>query len=205
MQVGEIDFLFGGLIRDLVHGRVDSAWEDGVDPDVLRPVFGGENLSQTDQSGFARRIGCDTGKTDGVADKRAREDDRALALLQHGRDLMLGGEERARQIDLERFVPAVKRNARGRPLLAEGAGVVEGDIEAAVALLRSACSTRSLANTSSLTSPASAASLVGDFADKGIQFRVTASRNDDLGARPGKQLKADLSGVGGQRPLMTGS
>lgn len=70
---------------------------------------------------------------------------------------MLGGEEPGRQIDPERFVPAVERNARGRTLLAEGAGVVECDIKAPVALLRMLPS--SLANASSLTSPVSARAL----------------------------------------------
>lgn len=48
---------------------------------------------------------------------------------------MLGGEEGARQIDLESSVPAFERNARGRPLFAEYAGIVEADIKAAIALL----------------------------------------------------------------------
>ena len=49
--------------------------------------------------------------------------------------MMSGGEESARQIDLERFVPAVERNARRRHLLAVYARVVEvGYIRAARAL-----------------------------------------------------------------------
>ena len=68
MQVGEIGLLLGSLIRGFVHRRLDGAGEDSVDPDVLRPDFRGEDLRQTDQPRFARRVGCDTGETDGVAD-----------------------------------------------------------------------------------------------------------------------------------------
>ena len=80
---------------------------------------------------------------------------------------MLGGEERARQIDVERFVPAVERNARGRPLLAECAGIVESDIEAAIALLRTLdqlFGERLVAYVARQRE--SVASLVGDFTDK---------------------------------------
>src|SRR5262249_46022450 len=135
--------------------------------------------------------------SDGVTDKGAREDDRALALLQHGRDLMLGGEERACQIDLERFVPPLERNARGRSLLAEYAGVVEGDIEAAVALLRALHQRLGECFVADVASQReSGASLVGDFTDQGLELRLATSSDDDLGARASKQLCARAADTG---------
>ena len=110
---------------------------------------------------------------------------------------MLGGEERARQIDVERFVPAVERNARGRPLLAEYAGVVESDIEAAIALLRTLdqlFGERLVAYVARQRK--SVASLVGDFTDKGLQFRLATSSDDYLGARASKKLRARPSDTG---------
>src|SRR3979409_1875583 len=197
MQVREIGLLLGGLVRAFIHGRLDGAGKDRVVPDVPRTVFRGEDLRQTDQPGFARRIGRDIGETNGVADKRAGEDDRAFALLQHGWDLMLGGEERARQIDLERLVPAFERNARGRSLLAEYAGVVEGDIEVAVALLRTLhqlFGKRLVADVA--RDGEGAASLVGNFTDEGLQFRLATSGDDDLGACASKQLCGRPSDTG---------
>src|SRR5262245_54900658 len=154
MQVRDIGLLLGRFIGSFEHGGLDATGEDSVDPDVLRPVFRGQDLGQTDQPGFARRIGCRTGKSDSVADKGACEDDRTFALLQHGRDLVLGGEERARQIDLERLVPGAERNARSRSLLTECAGVIESDIEAAVALLCSALLCSALLCSALLARPA---------------------------------------------------
>jgi hypothetical protein len=90
-------------------------------------------------------------------------------------------------IDLERFVPTVERNARGRPLLAECAGVIESDIEAAVALLRTLdqlFGERLVAYVARQRE--SVASLVGDFADEGLQFHLAPSSDDYLGARASK-------------------
>jgi hypothetical protein len=53
MQAREIGLLLGGFIGGSVHRRLDGAGKDRVDPDVLRPVFRGEDLRQTDQPGFA--------------------------------------------------------------------------------------------------------------------------------------------------------
>src|SRR5262245_49297109 len=197
MQVGETGFLLGGLVRGPEHVCLDGAGKDGVDPDILRAVFGGEDLRQTNEPGFARRISRDTGKTDGVADECAREDDRALSLLQHGGDLMLGSEERTRQIDLERFVPAVERNPRGRPLLAEYAGVVEGDVEASVALLgtiHQRLRERLLADVTRQRERA--ASLVGNFADEHIQLLLATSAHNHLRAGARKQLCGRPSDTG---------
>src|SRR5262245_28144259 len=187
MQVCEVGFLLGGLICNFVHRRLNGARKDGIDSDVLRPVLRGEDLRQTDQSGFAGRVSCDTGKTDRVADKRAREDNGALTLLQHCRDLVLGGEERARQIDLERFVPAAERNTLGWSLLAEYAGIVEGDIKPTVALLRTLHQFFGECLIADITSEReSGASTLGNLADKRLQFRLATRRDHHLSTRTSK-------------------
>ena len=110
---------------------------------------------------------------------------------------MLGGEERARQIDLERLVPAFERNARGRSLLAEYAGVVEGDIEVAVTLLRTLHQLFGKRLVADVTRDGEGtASLVGNFTDKGVQFRLATSGDDDLGAGASKQLCGRPSDTG---------
>src|SRR5262249_34977925 len=96
---------------------------------------------------------------------------------------MLCGEERAREIDLERFIPAWEGNLGGRALLAEYAGVVESDVEAAVAVFRAVhhrFGERFLADVAGESD--SGASLPRDFTDERIQLRLAPCGDDHLGA-----------------------
>lgn len=98
---------------------------------------------------------------------------------------MLGGEEGARQIDLESSVPAFERNARGRPLFAEYAGIVEADIKAAIALL----GTLYQLFGEGAGKREGVSSLAGDLSHKRIQLRLAPSGDDYFGARASKQLR----------------
>src|SRR3954468_22178022 len=135
MQIRDIGLLLDAPVRFLEHGGLDCAWKNSVDADVMRPVFRREDLREADQARFAGRIGCDAGETNGMTNKGARENHRASTSLQHSRDLILGPEESASQIDPQCFVPPVERNIRDSPLLAMNTGVVEGDIQVAIPLL----------------------------------------------------------------------
>ena len=49
--------------RDIsIEGRGHPAWQNGVDPYVMPPHFGGQRLCQAHQPGFGRAIGCLTGR-----------------------------------------------------------------------------------------------------------------------------------------------
>src|SRR5262249_43851943 len=101
------------------------------------------------------------------------------------------------QIDFERFVPAVERNGRGRASLTEDAGIVEGDVESAVALLRTLHQVLSERLIAHVTREGdSVASLVGDFTDKRIQLRLASGADDDLGPRARKQPRGGPSDTG---------
>ena len=77
----------------MTHGGVDSARQDRIDPNPLRPELGGQRLGQADQPGFARSVGGDAGKCGTVADEGGGEDHRAAALSDHLRDLVLRAQE----------------------------------------------------------------------------------------------------------------
>lgn len=103
---------------------------------------------------------------------------------------MLGGEEGARQIDLESSVPAFERNARGRPLFAEYAGIVEADIKAAIALLGTLYQLFGEGLVAHVAGKREGvSSLAGDLSHKRIQLRFAPSGDDYFGARASKQLR----------------
>src|SRR6185436_20351856 len=80
-------------------------------------------------------------------------------------------------------VPAFERNARGRPLFAEYAGIVEADIKAAIALLGTLYQLFGEGLVAHVAGKREGvSSLAGDLSHKRIQLRLAPSGDDYFGA-----------------------
>ncbi|MNT30046.1 hypothetical protein D3C72_1658200 [compost metagenome] len=71
-----------------------------------------------------------------MADKRGRENQRAAAARRHGRQLVLGRQEGAREIGIDRRPPVFQGNFLRGPHGPQGARIIKSDIEATKALQR---------------------------------------------------------------------
>ncbi len=111
------------------HRRVDVAGADGVDADVLRGVVEGRRLGEADHAvlrGGVRGAALDA--DDPCA--RGRVDDRAAALLEDQRNLVLHAQEDAAEVDVDDPVPLLLVVLRGRSRLPRlDARVVEGEVQ----------------------------------------------------------------------------
>ena len=101
----------GGLQADhLLHPRPgDEAGADRVDPDVVRPEFGGERPDQPDDAHLRRGVGRAAVQRALAGHGRDR-DQAAGPALDHGRDERPEGEEHAVEVDGEGFPPVLQRD-----------------------------------------------------------------------------------------------
>ena len=121
---------FGGAAGEAIHHLgVDYAGADGVDPDVRRGVVECGVFGQADHAVFRGGIGGAASKD---LDSRAGGgvDDRAAAVLEQQRDLVLQAQEHAFEVDGDDPVPFLFGDLGGRLGLLLGAGVVEGVVQA---------------------------------------------------------------------------
>ena len=68
-----------------------------------------------------------------MADKGRGKDHRAAAIFEHLCDLVFGAEKGASQIDCQGVAPAGFGHFRGRAAFTERAGIIESDVESAIA------------------------------------------------------------------------
>ena len=173
--------LVGSVVHLAIHVGIDSARQDGIDAHILRAEFGCERLRQADQAGLAGGIGGNAGEGKAVADEGRREDHRAAAVLDHFGDLVLGGEERSGQVDGERIGQTCLRNLGARAGFAERAGIVEGDVESAVALDGKGDQRLVIVFRAHVAGKRDGFAAFGlDFGDEVVQFRSAAGADDDL-------------------------
>ena len=189
VQIGDERLRRLGVVHRAVHRRVDGARQDRVDAQALRAVLGGQRLSQPDQPRLAGRVRGDAGERARVPDERRREDDRARASLEHCGNLVLGAEERAGQVRGQRIRPAGFRDAGRRPRFAEGAGVVERDVQPAEAVDGQVNERpREVLRSHVASERYRLAVQRGDLGDQAVELRLSPRCNDDHGALGCEQL-----------------
>ena len=137
---------------------------------------------------LACRIGGHARKGKRVADEGRREDHRAAAVLQHLRDLVLGAEERARQVDGER----VDQPSSETPVLAPASPSVPALLKAMSSRPKRSrrgppAPWRSLSDAHVAGQRDGLAALCLDLGDQPIEFSGAARADHDLGAFSGEQ------------------
>src|SRR5690606_12443575 len=110
---------------------VDEGWPDRVDPNALGRILERRALGQSDHSVFGGDISGRIGEADGTED-RGHVDDGSASRFEHRRDLEAHPVEDPVQVDPDHLIPSVDRILASRSLGAADAGVVDGDVEAAV-------------------------------------------------------------------------
>ncbi len=110
---------------------------------------------------------------------------------------MLGAEECAGEIDGKGVVPAVCRNPGAGPALAERAGVVEGDIQAAIALDRQRHQRAGVFLAPHIAGERHrVAAGVTDLRHQAVQFGLAAGTDYHPGAFGGKQQGSGAANAG---------
>jgi hypothetical protein len=120
--------------RAVVHRRLDQARADDVDANALRRELRRCRCRQTDLAVFRRHIGRPAGETEKRIHRTDIDDRPAIAGGQHRSCFMLHAQEASAQIGVDGDVPSVIRNFRDRRNDAFGAGIVDGDVKAAMGL-----------------------------------------------------------------------
>ena len=125
-------FHFRGAEEAFAHGGFDDRWADGVDADAFGGGFEGSALREREYAVLAGAISCCAGRADKASDGRHVDDGSACALLQHLLDFILEAEPDAFEVDGDGAVPVFLGLLCNRNPRAFNAGVVEGDVEAAI-------------------------------------------------------------------------
>ena len=90
-------------------GSGDGAGADRVDPDAVRPEFGGERADQPDDAHLRRGVGGPAVQR-ALAGHRRDRDQAAVPALDHGRDERPEGEEHPVQVGGDRLPPVRQRD-----------------------------------------------------------------------------------------------
>lgn len=112
-------------------------------------------------------------------------------------NLILGGEKGAGQVDVEGLAPADDADIGHRRHLADGTGIVEGDIETTEAVARRF--DQRLGHGFILHITGDGYHFAAHFPDLGdgiVEFRLAARAEDELGALGGKELRRSAADTG---------
>ena len=110
------------------HRRRDNRRTDRVDANVLVDVLDRGGFGETDDSVLARHVGRHVGLRQNP-DGRGGVNDRAAALVEHDRYLLLHAQPDALEIDVDDPVPVLLADLMGRRLSRFDAGVVVGHVK----------------------------------------------------------------------------
>ena len=113
------------------------------------------------------------------------------------RDLVLGAEERAGQVDRDGLVPAGLGHAGAGAALAQRAGVVEGDVESAEPLDRQRHQGLGIVFGAHVAGQCGGLPAFGlDLGDQAVEFGLAAGADDELGAFGREQLGGRAADAG---------